>query len=42
MNSGGILGTQYLIGKQKYACKDCNRRFVLEPENCIFKKKRFN
>ncbi|MDM8568537.1 hypothetical protein QUF50_03290 [Thiotrichales bacterium HSG1] len=22
-------------GKQKYACKDCGRQFVLEPTNCI-------
>jgi len=22
-------------GKQKYACKDCCRQFVLNPENCI-------
>ena len=22
-------------GKQKYACKDCNRQFILEPTNCI-------
>jgi len=27
-------------GKQKYACKDCNRQFVLEPENCIFPEKK--
>ena len=27
-------------GKQKYACKDCNRQFVLEPENCISPEKK--
>ena len=27
-------------GKQKYACKDCNRQFVLEPENCIAQDKK--
>lgn len=27
-------------GKQKYACKDCNRQFVLEPTNCISEEKK--
>ena len=27
-------------GKQKYACKDCDRQFVLEPENCISQEKK--
>ena len=27
-------------GKQKYACKDCNRQFILEPTNCISEEKK--
>ena len=27
-------------GKQKYACKDCLRQFVLAPTNCISQEKK--
>jgi len=26
--------------KQKYACEDCKRQFVLNPENCISQEKK--
>jgi transposase-like protein len=27
-------------GKQKDACKDCNRQFILEPTNCVSQEKK--
>ena len=25
----------HIAGKQKYACKECSRQFVLDPTNCV-------